>query len=404
MRRLLAISTILAAAMSSSITTAQSRTEWPQLLGPRGDTTTTETLKGHTLTVGWRVPLDGGRSAVIARGDRVYTTGSDGTSEALIALDAATGREVWRATLGAAHATYEPLATPALVGDTVVALTATCVVHGVNANTGALIWQRSLVTDYKTRLAPRGCSTSPLIDNSTVVIATGAPATGTTIVGLHASTGEPAWTGTNLPLSLSTPVGVGQFGDERLLLYHYAKPPGTSGLAALRIKGSAPEVAWQIDMPSGMSDTAALALPGNKVLVQTWNDSYLVDVSAAPSIKWSTKDLWALYPPPTHHNGALYGFGGNSTEFFSAVDIATGKTLWTERLYRGYTVNAGGTLVVLSESAGFLRLVSPDPTRYRQLSQLQVFRPGARTITPPTVAGGRIFVRNLEEVVMVEAR
>jgi outer membrane protein assembly factor BamB len=274
-------------------------------------------------------------------------------------------------------------------------------VHGADLASGAVRWQRNMVAEFKSRFGPRGCTMSPMIDGANVVIPTGAPAGGTTLISLNAATGETVWAADKLPLSLSTPTGVGTFGGERFVLYYHAKPPGTGGLTGLRTGDGAPAIAWQIDLKANMSDTAPLALPGNRVLLQTWNDSALIDVSSTPRILWTTTDLWALYPPPAHHEGALYGFGGNSTEFFSAVDVASGKTMWTERIYRGYVVNAGGTLVVQSESSGLLRLVAADPARYRELTRLQVFRPGARTTTPPTVAGGRVFVRNLEELVAV---
>ena len=59
---------------------------------------------------------------------------------------------------------------------------------------------------------------------------------------------------------------------------------------------------------------------------------------------------------------------------------------------------------MLSESSGLLRLVAADPARYRELRRLAVLEPGARTRTPPSIAGRMIFVRNLEEIVATEAR
>lgn len=374
-------------------------------MGADSSNTTHEAIPpGATPSILWRAPIEGGRSSLVTTDTHVYAIGSNGEQETLFALEKATGRETWRATLGPVHASFEPIATPAIVGDTIVSMTSLCVLHGINARTGAAVWQRSLVTDFKARLIRGGCAMSPLIDGSTVVVPTGSPTGGTMIAAFNAATGETVWTLAGVPSSQSTPMSAGQFGGERLLLYHYAKPPSNSGVAGIRVKGTTAEVVWQADLPSNLSDTAALALPGNKVLLQTWNDSSMIDVSAAPRIVWSTTDLWALYPPPTVHQDTVYGFGGNSTEFFSAVDVASGKTLWTERIYRGYVVNAAGTLVVMSEASGLLRLVAADRSRFRELARLPIFRPGARTMTPPTLSDGRVFVRNLEEVVAVGLR
>ncbi len=405
MRRLTYAVTIAAAALATPAYHAQSPSGWPQFLGPDRDNTTRQTIPaGATLAEAWRAAAPAGTSGIVVSGTRLITGGDDDEREFVVAFDVDSGRELWRSTLGPAHETADPQATPVIIGDTVVTVSATCVVHGLDIATGQSRWQKSLVTEFKSRLAPRACAMSPMIDGTTVVVPTGAPATGTTLAAFDAATGAVVWSAANLPVSLNTPAGVGTFNGERLVLYHHAKPPGTGGLSAVRVKGGTTDIAWQIDLKAGMSDTAPLALPGNRVLLQTWNDSALIDVSSTPRIVWTTTDLWALYPPPTHHAGVLYGFGGNSTEFFSAVDITSGRTLWTERIYRGYVVNAGGTLVVQSESAGLLRLVAADPARYRELARLPVFRPGARTTTPPTVAAGRIFVRNLDEIVAVSVR
>jgi hypothetical protein len=108
--------------------------------------------------------------------------------------------------------------------------------------------------------------------------------------------------------------------------------------------------------------------------------------------------------PAVFSEGHLYGFGGNSGEYFKCVDANTGSTKWSTRIYRGAAIIAGRTLVIQSESSGLLRLVAADPTAYKEIAKLPVLKPGAATLTPPTVAAGMIFVRNLEEVVAMAIR
>lgn len=57
-----------------------------------------------------------------------------------------------------------------------------------------------------------------------------------------------------------------------------------------------------------------------------------------------------------------------------------------------------------SEGSGLLRLIATDPTKYRELDRLRTLKPGATTVTPPTIAANRIYARNLEEVVGVVVR
>jgi outer membrane protein assembly factor BamB len=153
-----------------------------------------------------------------------------------------------------------------------------------------------------------------------------------------------------------------------------------------------------------MSDTMPLPLPGDRVLLQTWMNSTLLETGASPRAVWTMTELSAMGPPPVYRDGHLYGFGGNSGEFLKCVDVNTGQVRWSSRPYRGSVLLVGSTLVMLSESSGFVRLISASPAAYDERARLQVFKPGARTFTPPSFADGRIFVRNLEEMVAIEIR
>jgi hypothetical protein len=60
-----------------------------------------------------------------------------------------------------------------------------------------------------------------------------------------------------------------------------------------------------------------------------------------------------------------------------------------------------GQLVVLSASAGLVRVVEATPEGYREKGRLEVLNRGAQAETPPSFAEGTIFVRNDEEVAAV---
>lgn len=141
----------------------------------------------------------------------------------------------------------------------------------------------------------------------------------------------------------------------------------------------------------------------DRVLLETWPHVSLYDVRTRTPV-WTSKAMAAQRNPAVVHNGHIYMFGGQSSEFLTCVEAATGKVRWTSRIYRGHLVLAGDTLVVLGESSGLLRLVAAEPSGYRELARVPVLVPGARTGTPPSLAGGRIFVRNLEELVAIDAR
>ncbi|MBA2258207.1 MAG: PQQ-like beta-propeller repeat protein [Acidobacteria bacterium] len=123
--------------------------------------------------------------------------------------------------------------------------------------------------------------------------------------------------------------------------------------------------------------------------------------AAAPRQVWSNDELTAAAAPAVYADGHLYGFGGNSGEFFKCVDATSGTVRWSARIYRGAAIVAGRTIVIQSESSGLVRLVAAEPAAYRELTKMTVLKPRAATLAPPSIAGGLIFVRDLEEIVAV---
>jgi outer membrane protein assembly factor BamB len=139
------------------------------------------------------------------------------------------------------------------------------------------------------------------------------------------------------------------------------------------------------------------------VLLSTWNASYLVRVAEAGGTftaepLWQTDAFKAYVSPPVHFEGHLYGFGD---DYLSCVAVDTGKVAWKEKLYAGSAILVDGHLVLQSVTSGLLRVAEASPAGYREKAQIQVFNRGAAAEAPPSYAGGRVFVRNDEEMVAV---
>ena len=390
--------------------TAQPGGGWPQYLGPSRDGTAAPFTMpaAPRLSVAWRTPILTGSASFIAVGGRAYTLGSDTEQDYVLALDAATGKELWRGALGPPHADAAdgPGSTPALAGDAVIAVGSSCRVHALAAADGRPIWQKDLAAAYKTRFAARGgCSMSPLVTGDLVILPTGAATDADRLVALDVRSGAQRWAAA-VERSTNASPGIWTLQGASQVVYHHLKPPSLSGLTGVMAENGT--VAWTVDAESGVSMGAPLPLPGGRVLLQTWSGSTVYEVPAGPSPQptrlWSTNEFAADNAPPVAFDGHLYGFGGNSGEFLLCVEIATGRVAWRSRIYRGSVVLVGGTLIVLSESAGTIRLVAASPTEYRELARLAILPPGAKTHTPPAFAGGRIFARNLEEAVAVDVR
>jgi outer membrane protein assembly factor BamB len=396
------------AALSCTIALqGEAQDDWPQFLGRLRSNAAPGAVLSPTprLEEAWRKPLPAGTASVIVSGGRAFTLGSDGDTDILFALDAATGAEAWRVALGPSHADAAngPGAAPAAIGDVVVALGTNCVLRAVRAADGAAVWDVNLAARYSSRFAARGgCRTSPLIVGDLIVLPTGATEADR-LVGLDARTGEQRWSAPGVERSLNTSPGARASGAGDEVLYHFATAQGISGIAGVRPADG--RTAWTAAVERGISDQTPLALPGTRLLLQTWAGSTVLDASAAAvSRVWANDELTAGNAPAVYHDGHLYGFGGNSGEFFKCVDASTGRVRWTTRPYRGTVALVGGAIAMVGETSGLLRLVAADPAAYREIARLDVFAPGRTSYTSPAFAQGRLFVRNLEEIVAVALR
>lgn len=389
---------------SLGLLSAQSPPEWTQLFGATRNAVSGASIgNGARLTMGWKRPLPSGSAGIVVSGGTIYTLGTDSEQDVLFAIDAATGNEIWRIALGETHAdalANGPAATPAIAGGLVLTVSTGCKLQAVGIESHTIAWTQDIGSAFSSRFAKRGgCGMAPLIAGRRVVIVTGA-ANGARLAAFDIATGTPAWSAGDLPGGYNVAPGWLE-ANGGLVLYHHTKPPGVSGVTAVNAENGS--IAWQIDGETGESDATPVALPGGRLLIETWPHISLYDIATRKPV-WTSREIVANRSPAIWHDGHLFAFGGQSGEFLTCVSAADGTVRWSSRTYRGHLAVAGDTLVLLSESAGLLRLIAADSSGYRELAKVQVLRPGARTSTPPSIAGGRIFVRNLDELVAVEVR
>ena len=184
--------TLLPLVLLSSIATAA---DWPQYRGPVGNGTTAEKVlkpwTGGAPKSVWKAASEGGFSSFAVGGGKAFTLSlkevEGAKQEALIALDAATGKELWIAPLNLAkydgggrfrHATTTKAATgractPTIVGDTVVALSSQLALRCFDAATGKVLWTRDLMKEHNGRNIQWQNAASPLLEGGLLYVGGG---------------------------------------------------------------------------------------------------------------------------------------------------------------------------------------------------------------------------------------
>jgi outer membrane protein assembly factor BamB len=381
-----------------------SAADWPQIGGPRRDGVSAETglLRSWPAAgprVVWRRPLGEGFSGVAAVGGRLYTMDSDATTEFVLALDAATGAEVWRRAVGPR---FEedfgdgPRATPTVEDGTVYALGAAGRLVALAAADGAPRWQVDLPKELASPVPARGFTCSPLVAGDLLLLEAGGPP-GKALVALDRQTGKLRWSARDGEAGYSSPLAVTLGGVPQVVFARRV----ASEVVALGLDGT---VLWSHPGPPTVI-APPLFLPPDRIYVSGGDDAgaVLIRITTAADGKAKAETVWENRTMKNHFNPAvlvgehLYGFDNGT---FKCIAAATGQQTWAFRgLGKGSLIVADGLLLVLSDR-GTLLLVEASPTSYTERGRFQAMT--GRSWTAPTLAGGRLYLRDQDELVSLD--
>jgi hypothetical protein len=382
--------------------------DWPGFRGPnrdgvvRGTRVATDWATSPPRQV-WRRRIGPAWSSLAVVGDRLFTQEQRGDAEAVVCLDAATGREVWAHQDAVRHEDGQagpgPRATPTFADGRLYALGATGILNCLDAATGERLWSRDVAADARAAQPIWGVACSPLVLDGVVVVAAGGDATDG-LLAYRAESGEPAWTAAAAAkMSSSSPQPASLGGEDQVLFF------GSSGLVAVAASSGKP--LWRYDLAGGgPSAVQPHPVGSGQVVIGSENarGSVLLDVSRdgttwAPTRRWFSRDLKPSFNDFVVHDGCLYGFDGT---MFSCVDLATGKRRWREGRYEHGQVLllADQSLLLVVSEDGEAVLLAADPERHHELGRIQAVN--GKTWNHPVVAHGRLYVRNAEEMACYE--
>jgi outer membrane protein assembly factor BamB len=397
------------AAEAKAPTEPKTSMTWPQWRGPNRDGISTETGWNKTWPAEgpkklWTVLVGTGMSSAVAADGRLFTQGSDGESnESVVALDAATGAELWKFTFPCKAVAHEmpivpngPCATPTVHGGFVYILSREGDLIALETSNGNVVWRKNLVTDLKGKRPVYGFAQSPLVEDGRVFLDVGAAAgeTGST-VALDAATGGLVWR-----------AGTGEAGYSaaRLLTRDGKRYIAMFKGEALHVFDPADgKVAWSFKTTA--RDYANAATPvfvGHRILVSNTSadeSAALLDweTGETPNVRpiWKHKQFAQLFNSAIPLEGCLFAFnekrrGHNE---FTCVDATTGESRWVS--------DAIPTSTFILADGHFIFLTREGEVILAPASTAEATKPTARfkalenkCYATPTLAGGRLFVRD----------
>lgn len=376
---------------------------WPQWMGPRGDGASSATdvfpeTGPIQLSESWRYPAGGSYSSISVVGKRAYTTGNGGNGEYLVALDVASGRELWRHQVTTTRKDM-PLSTPAVGHGRVFTLNAAGLLHAVDGKSGKLLWSHDLATEFAALPPSHGIATSPLLVDDRLIVKVGGKEDHN-LVAFEQSSGQVAWSVHHAKrASYSSPV-VGELGGKRQVVV----------AASDRLFAVSPDdgsLLWAID-GLGFADRSPVLLPNDRLFLPLDKAGIMIQVSTGPDGKrlaaeeiWRAKHFKNSYSPAVYHEGSLYGFDERN---LTCLDAATGAERWRHSMGLGSLILVDGHLIVLDTGSGSVSIVPASAEGFEERAIHWALEGTNGLDTPPSFASGHIFVRDQNEVVAVKIR
>lgn len=389
-------------------TSAAETADWPSFRGARGDGVSAETgvfgAGGVRLEVAWKRMLGKGYSGVSVADGRVVTMFSDWESDVVVGLNVADGRERWRYAVAETYRGHDgsqdgPIATPVIAEGRVFALGPRGQLVAIDADTGREIWKTDLVKDHGAVKPHWGFGTSPIVAAGVLVVEVGAKEA--MVCGFDTKTGRRLWAAGDDEVYYQSPVPLARDGGSELLI------AGNKKLFCIDAKSG--DVRWQYAHDGGGEYGSICMVPvpldGGRVFLDHKDDRAVMLEIAGDGGPAAIKPLWEepctakSYVAPVRLGDFIFGYNGRTP---TCIAAKTGKPAWRSRQPGdGFPIIVDGHLAILTKD-GSLHVSRATPDRYDEIAAVKVF--SDLVWTPPSFARGSFFVRSFGEIARVDVR
>jgi outer membrane protein assembly factor BamB len=347
---------------------------------------------GRVLVTMYR-PVRGLLSAMVGK----MMAASD--PEAVIAIDAATGRTLWEFSYDApvlpgmdVSRGRGPHSTPLIAGGLVYCVGTNGKLHALDLLSGRLVWAHDLWADLHGKIMGRGYSPSPLLFKDTLIVPLGGK--DQALAAFSLKDGKLVWKGGDLVVAPASPTLIDLDGEDQIVLFHAA---GVAGLDPYDGR-----ILWRYPHTTdwGLNISTPVFGPDRRLFISSayGSGSRVLELSrraggtAVKEVAFSGK-LKVHFGTVVRIGDVVYGSSGDfGPALFTAFDVSKGEILWQDRSFaRASFVATEDRFVVLDED-GQLLLVEVTPQGPKLHGRTSVLE--NLSWTAPTLVGKRLFVRD----------
>ena len=394
-------------ALASGVLTQAQPGDWNQWRGPRRDGLSAfaapATWPDKPKQV-WKVPAGIGHSSPDVAGTRVFLQSRIGEQEAVTAYDAATGKQIWRDvydapyTMSSAATSHGkgPKSTPAVDRARVYALGISGTLSALDAATGKVLWRHDFKKEFPKTSPEFGASMSPIVDGELVIVHVGGDKHGA-IVAFDRNTGTQKWAWKGDGPGYASPV-IATFGGVRQLITQ-------TQANVVALSPADGKLLWQIPFTTEYEQNIITPVVTDGLLIYAGLNKpttavRLVQESGAwkPQQVWQNPDIPMYMSSPVVAGGVMYGLTHRNRGQFYAVEVKTGKTLWTSPPRQGE--NAALTLatgvVIATTTDGELEVFKQSRTGFESVRTYTVA--DSPIWAHPAFAAGGILIKDAENL------
>ena len=385
---------------------------WPQFLGPNRDGSypdddVADSFPDSGPAVVWEKSIGAGFSNPVVANGRLILFHRVGGNEVVDALDAETGKPVWRFEYPTSYRDdfgfdEGPRAAPVISGGQVYTFGAQGVLHCLQFAGGGKIWSLDTHKEFGVSKGFFGAAGSPLVEGQRVILNVGG-SDGAGLVALDKDTGRLLWKATNDGASYASPIMATFGGKPHLLAFTRAGLVGADpATGAIYF-----QFPWRARSNASVNAATPLVVDDLIFLSASYGTgAVLLRVNGTKLEKiWSGEDSLANhYSTGVYYDGHLYGYHGRQEygQSFRAIEVRTGKVRWSEESFGAGTVTRVGNRLLLLRENGELLMIRATAERFDVISRAQILPGTVRAY--PALANGLFYARNENTLVCVRLR
>jgi outer membrane protein assembly factor BamB len=327
--------------------------------------------------------------------------------EAVIALDAASGKTLWEHKYPSRREDFSfgagPHSTPLIVGDRLFTVGTNKQLFAFDKRSGRVLWSHDLIKEFASPellirpVVKTGYGCSLIAFRDTIICSVGGP--GQSVMAFRQSDGSVVWKSGDFLTSEAPPILIDFAGAQQVVFL--------AGGTIVGLDPSTGGILWSHPHDPGNDLNCGTPIwdPDNNILFVS--SAYKAGSRAIRLVRdgdtthteelWFTNRVRFMFLNAVRVGEVVYGTTGDfGPAFLTALNLKTGQSTWQHRGFgRASLLYAGGKAIIMDED-GDLALARLTPDGVTVLSQAKIF--DTTTWTVPTLVGGTLYARDREKI------